>query len=113
VGQAVVGRRGDRVAVSSEPSWNDLLLFDVATHSAAEQLARRLRGTWSTWTESHDYGWTVGIELRPVADDLAFVLREAAEWVRDCGFRGVTFVLDGRAYVLWAAADATARTAAA
>ena len=76
------------------------MIFELAGHGFAHDLAQRLRPAWLVWTEPRENGWAVSVELRPVADDLPHLFREVGTWAGESNLRGVAFELDGRVYTL-------------
>jgi hypothetical protein len=79
---------------------SDVVLFELPDRNAADLLARRLQESWAVWTAQEEDTCILGAELRPMPDDMVFLLRAVAEWSADRGFDDVSFVLDGRAYGL-------------
>jgi hypothetical protein len=79
----------------------DVVLFELASHEAAEWLASCLRPAWTTWTEPDGpTAWVVGVDLRHYPEDLARLLRVASDWVGEAGLSGILLELDDRVYRL-------------
>lgn len=83
---------------------SDVVLFELPDRNAADLLARRLQDSWMVWTAQEEDTCILGAELRPMPDDMVFLLRVVAEWAAERGFEDVPFLLDGRAYGLAPAA---------
>ena len=78
----------------------DVVLFEFSGGIAAHSLTRRLQAAWVVWTEPDEAGWTVGVELREAAADLAVLLRTVSEWLAERRLRELAFQVDGRVYTL-------------
>jgi len=79
---------------------SDVVLFELPERHSADALARRLQDSWVVWTAQEDDVCILGAELRPSADDIAFLLRSVSAWAGERGLLDVPFLLDGRAYGL-------------
>jgi hypothetical protein len=97
-GQATAVGSLHHTRMEKEP---DVVLFELASHEAAERLAWRLRRVWTTWTEPDGpAAWIVGIDLAAGAGDLARLLRQTSDWVAEAGLSSILLELDGRVYRL-------------
>jgi hypothetical protein len=90
---------------------SDVVLFELPTFAAAQAFRVRLRSRWPGWSHEDEPVWLFAAELGDESDGLALLLREAQEVLADLDLPGIMFVLDGRSYVLGAAAPVYERAA--
>jgi hypothetical protein len=93
-------RRATLFDMTIDGQMSDVVLFELPDGNSADLLARRLKDSWVVWTAQEEDTCILGVELRPMPDDVAFLLRVVAEWAGERGFDDVPFLLDGRAYGL-------------
>jgi hypothetical protein len=80
---------------------SDTARFEVVELATAVRLAQRLgRGRSVILIAESEYEKSVVAEVRRGSADLASLLREVEEWVRDESLGAIRYELDGRAYVL-------------
>jgi hypothetical protein len=91
----------------SSPSGG-IVLFELPTKVAAEQLLSHLGSLRWSWLEHGDGVSVVGAMLYPDPGDLAVLLRDVQAWVADSWLATVRFEVDGRTYVLEAGQPALA-----
>jgi hypothetical protein len=94
-----------------ESEFDEEVLFGVPA-DYADKLWVWLKPTHLTWLHTTDDCLFVVAALRVERDDLARLLREVQSWIDSSDLPYLTFVLDGREYVLPAHADALANSAA-
>jgi hypothetical protein len=99
--------------VHGDAPFNDTILFELPRRSAAADLCRRLRLSWSEWLEEDNGRWIVFAQLRPETGDLARLLRTVETWVSERGLEELWFQLDGRTYLLEAPPGVPSTTRAA
>jgi hypothetical protein len=94
-----------------DSEFDEEVLFEVPA-DYADKLWVWLKPTRLTWLHRTDDCFFVVAPLRAERDDLARLLREVQAWLDGSDLPYLTFVLDGREYVLPAHAEALADTAA-
>ena len=83
---------------------DDVVLFELQTAGPASELSTRLRAlAFYAWAEPDEGSWLVGVELGRAESDFVILFRSVSGWLAEAGLPGLTFHLDGRVYVLWAA----------
>lgn len=80
---------------------SDTIRFEVVELATAVRLAQRLGRSRSViLVAESEYVKSVVAEVHPGPDDLAELLHDAEDWVRDESLGAIRYELDGRAYVL-------------
>jgi hypothetical protein len=80
---------------------SDTIRFEVVELATAVRLAQRLgRNRSVILVAESEYVKSVVAEVNPGAADLAELLHDAEDWVRDESLGAIRYELDGRAYVL-------------
>ena len=88
------------------------LIFELPTYTALERFRDRFRPRWDGWSHSDEQMWLFSLRLEE-ATDIAPLLREAQELLREIELADVRFCLDGRVYALDAALPGTTADLAA
>jgi hypothetical protein len=88
------------------------LIFELSTYVALEAFRDRFRPRWDGWSHSDEQMWLFSLWLENDAD-IAALLREAQELLREIDLPNVRFCLDGRVYALEAALPRTTADLAA
>jgi hypothetical protein len=96
-----------------ESHLDDVVRFDVPAEYARMLWAwlKPVRLTW-LWGSDDDDDVFVVAALRVEEDDLARLLRDVEIWLTVSNLPSLTFLLDGREYVLQSRAEVPARRAA-
>ena len=94
-----------------ESEFDEEVLFEVPA-DYADKLWVWLKQSHLTWLHTTDECLFVVAALRAERDDLAWLLREVQAWIDSSDLPFLTFVLDGREYVLPAHAEALTNQAA-
>jgi hypothetical protein len=80
---------------------SDVVLIEIPDPGLAALLAERLADRWSVTVDaSRPDVVAVRVELRPVEQDLALLMRDVSRWIEEEALGAVRFELDGRGYVL-------------
>jgi hypothetical protein len=80
---------------------SDVLLIEVPDPGHAALLAERLADRWRVSVDAaRPDVVAVRVELRPVQQDLAVLMRDVAGWIEQEAIGALRFELDGRGYVL-------------
>jgi hypothetical protein len=80
---------------------SDTIRFEVVELATAVRLAQRLgRNRSVVLVAESEYVKSVVAEVHPGPADLAELLHDAEDWVRDESLGAIRYELDGRAYVL-------------
>jgi hypothetical protein len=80
----------------------DAVHFEVPDLAAAVRLTRRLGRLWALSLQDDGDVNLVSVILRPLAGDLATLLRNVEQWVEEESLLAIRFAVDDRHYVLTA-----------
>jgi hypothetical protein len=80
---------------------SDVVLIEVPDPGHSALLAERLADRWRVGVDAaRPDVVAVRVELRPVEQDLAVLMRDVAGWIEQEALGALRFELDGRGYVL-------------
>jgi hypothetical protein len=98
-GQAASESTRDDLGMSNELS--DVVLIEIPDPGLSALLAERLADRWRVNVDAaRPEVVAVRVELRPVEQDLAVLMRDVACWAEQEALGALRFELDGRGYVL-------------
>ena len=81
----------------------DIAIFELPTFPDLEAFCAQFRPRWSGWSHADDEVWLFTADLDS-GGDIATLFREAQGLLSDLGVAAIRYWLDGRVYVLEAAA---------
>jgi len=85
----------------STTALSDVVLIEVPDAGLSALLAERLGERWRITVDSERPDVVaVLVELRPIEQDLALLMREVSRWIEQEALGALRFELDGRGYVL-------------
>jgi hypothetical protein len=95
--------------VPFDPSLDELVVFELPIRPFAERLLAQLAPKRLAWMQPGDGDtFLVAALLSPDQLDVAVLLRTVQEWLPRTGLGSIRFELDGRTYLLDAAARSLA-----
>jgi hypothetical protein len=81
-------------------SLDDIVLFELLTRDAAEELLKHVSSARLAWMQPGPTAAVVGVLLNPVDEDLAALMRQVEAWAANKSLAAVRFEVDGKTYVL-------------
>jgi len=81
-------------------SLDDIVLFELLTREAAEELLGHVSSTRMAWMQPGPSATVVGVLLNPGDEDLAGLLRQVEAWATNKSLAALRFEVDGKTYVL-------------
>ena len=102
LGQATTVLTRDDLVMSTAV-LSDVVLIEIPDPGLSALLAERLSDRWRVTVDAaRPDVVAVRVELRPVDQDLAVLMREVSCWIEQEGLGALRYELDGRGYVLQA-----------
>ena len=92
------------VMESNRQRLSNVVRFELPSYADVDDLAARIRPRWTGSTKREGDVWLVTARVRANANDLARLLREVEIYVAEAGLLAIRFRLDGRFYLMEAAA---------
>jgi hypothetical protein len=93
------------VRVESDIALSDSVVFELPGLVEADAFSAGMGVSVLDSVTRQGETWFVAVQLSPETPDLAQILRRAEAWLTARGLGGVWFHLDGRFYLLQAAAE--------
>jgi hypothetical protein len=98
--------------MSAVSPLNEIVLLEIPARSGASQLLEVLSKSRLAWMEGNEEIAVVAVLLNPDEGDLGRLLRTVETFVAQRGLLALSYVVDGRTYVLQPALAAQRSTAA-
>ena len=98
--------------MSAVSPLNEIVLLEIPARSGASQLLEVLSKSRLAWMEGNEEIAVVAVLLNPDEGDLGRLLRTVHTFVAQRGLLALSYVVDGRTYVLQSALAAQRSTAA-
>jgi hypothetical protein len=83
---------------------SNVVRFELPAYADVDGFCSRIRPRWRGSQRKQDEVWVVSAQLHRAANDLALLLREVEGYVADTALLAIRYQLDGRFYVMEAAA---------